>query len=86
MSELNRSGPDILLVEDDPPLRKCEAALLDRLGAEVSAVETLEGARRLMSQLKTCSSVDSEQWALSAGQLSKDLGRGWKSLVGLSCP
>jgi two-component system, NtrC family, response regulator AtoC len=49
MSELNLSGLDILLVEDDPILRKREAALLERLGADVFGVETLEGARRLIA-------------------------------------
>jgi DNA-binding NtrC family response regulator len=49
MTELNLSGLDILEVEDDPLLRKREAALLEKLGAEVSAVETLEGARRLIA-------------------------------------
>jgi len=51
MSELNLSGLDILLVEDDPMLRKREAALLQRLGAEVSAVDNLEGARRLIATM-----------------------------------
>ena len=35
MSELDLSGLDILLVEDDVMLRKREASLLERLGAEV---------------------------------------------------
>ncbi|HEX5397681.1 MAG TPA: sigma-54 dependent transcriptional regulator [Verrucomicrobiae bacterium] len=47
MSELDLSGMDILLVEDDPLLRKREAALLERQGAEVSSVDSLAGARRL---------------------------------------
>jgi two-component system, NtrC family, response regulator AtoC len=51
MSELNLTGLDILVVEDDPVLRKREAALLERLGADVSAVETLDGARRLMAAM-----------------------------------
>jgi two-component system, NtrC family, response regulator AtoC len=51
MSELDLSGLDILLVEDDPMLRKREAALLERLGAEVCAVNNLEGARRLIATL-----------------------------------
>ena len=51
MSDLNLSGLDVLLVEDDPMLRKREAALLQRLGAEVSAVDNLEGARRLLATM-----------------------------------
>lgn len=51
MSELNLSGLDILLVEDDVLLRKREAALLERLGAEVSAVDKLESARRLIAAM-----------------------------------
>ena len=43
MSELNLSGLDILLVEDDPMLRKREGGLLEKLGAEVSAVDSLAG-------------------------------------------
>lgn len=48
MAEFNLTGLDILLVEDDPMLRRREAAMLERLGAEVSAVDTLAGARRLI--------------------------------------
>jgi hypothetical protein len=55
MSELNLSGLDILLVEDDPILRKREAALLERLGADVFAVETLDGARRLIARCRSTS-------------------------------
>ena len=51
MSELDLSGLDILLVEDDPMLRKREAALLERLSADVSAVDTLAGARRLIATM-----------------------------------
>ncbi|MCC6821251.1 MAG: sigma-54-dependent Fis family transcriptional regulator [Verrucomicrobia subdivision 3 bacterium] len=51
MSELDLSGVDILLLEDDPMLRKREAALLERLGADVNAVDNLEGARRLIATL-----------------------------------
>ena len=51
MSEFNLAGLDILLVEDDLMLRKRETALLERLGAEVSAVDSLAGARRLVAAM-----------------------------------
>ena len=51
MTELDLSGLDILLVEDDPMLRKRAAALLERLSADVSAVDTLAGARRLIATM-----------------------------------
>jgi DNA-binding response OmpR family regulator len=51
MSEFNLSGLDVLLVEDDVMLRKREASLLERMGAEISAVDTLAGARRLIGTL-----------------------------------
>jgi two-component system, NtrC family, response regulator AtoC len=51
LSELDLSGLDILLVEDDLMLRRREAALLERLGAEVSSAETLEAARRLIATM-----------------------------------
>ncbi len=51
MGELDLSGLDILLVEDDPMLRKREKALLGRFGADVSAVENLAGARRLLGAM-----------------------------------
>ena len=44
MSELNLSGLDVLLVEDDPMLRKREASLMERLGAEVSSADSLAAA------------------------------------------
>lgn len=49
MPELNLTGLDILVVEDDPMLRKREVTLLQRLGADVTAVDTLAGARRLLA-------------------------------------
>ncbi len=51
MAELNLTGLDGLVVEDDVMLRKREAALLERLGADVCAVDSLAGARRLISSL-----------------------------------
>jgi DNA-binding NtrC family response regulator len=51
MSELNLAGLDVLVVEDDPILRKREAAVLEHLGAEVSGVETLAAARRLIAAM-----------------------------------
>lgn len=51
MSELNLSGLEILLVEDDPILRKRATALLEQLGAGVSAVDSLDGARRLIATM-----------------------------------
>jgi len=51
MPELNLSGLDVLLVEDDLMLRKRETALLERMGADVSAVDTLAGARQFIGTL-----------------------------------
>jgi two-component system, NtrC family, response regulator AtoC len=51
MSELDLSGLDILLVEDDPMLRKREAALLERMGADVTSAETIEAARRVIAAM-----------------------------------
>ncbi len=51
MTELDLSGLDVLVVEDDPMLRKREAAMLEQLGAEVSAVDNLAAARRLIATL-----------------------------------
>src|SRR5262245_11702663 len=47
----NFSGLSILIVEDEPLLRKQLAAELERLGADVTAAATLEAARRLMAEL-----------------------------------
>ena len=51
MSELNFSGLDVLVLEDDPLLRKREAALLERLGADVTAVDNLAAARELLAAM-----------------------------------
>jgi DNA-binding NtrC family response regulator len=51
MTELNFSGLDVLVVEDDPMLRKREAAILERRGADVTAVDTLAAARELLASV-----------------------------------
>lgn len=51
MVEFNLSGLDVLLLEDDPMLRRREAAVLEQLGAEVSSAETLAAARRLIAAM-----------------------------------
>src|SRR5215470_2855836 len=45
------SGLEILIVEDEPLLRKQLGAQLERLGMEVTGTGTLEGARQLISDL-----------------------------------
>jgi len=45
MATVNLSGLSILLLEDDPGIRRRLAALLERLSADVTAVETVEAAR-----------------------------------------
>lgn len=47
----NLAGLDILLVEDDVMLRKRLLAQLERLGAEVTAAETLQAARQFLATL-----------------------------------
>ena len=51
MTELNFSGLDVLVVEDDPMLRKREAAILERRGADVTAVDNLAAARELLASM-----------------------------------
>jgi len=48
---MNLSGLDILVLEDDVMLSKRTAALLERLGAEVSVAGTLQAARTLASAM-----------------------------------
>jgi two-component system, NtrC family, response regulator AtoC len=48
---MNLTGLDILVLEDDTMLSKRTAALLERLGAEVSVAPTLQAARTLISAL-----------------------------------
>jgi len=48
---MDLSGLDILVLEDDVMLSKRTAALLERLGAEVSVAPTLQAARRLISAM-----------------------------------
>jgi two-component system, NtrC family, response regulator AtoC len=48
---MNLSGLDILVLEDDAMLSKRTAALLERLGAEVSVASTLQSARLLISTM-----------------------------------
>ncbi len=45
------SGLSILVVEDEPLLRRHLSATLERMGADVTAVENLRGARQLASEL-----------------------------------
>jgi DNA-binding response OmpR family regulator len=45
------AGLDILILEDEVMLRKRLTAQLERLGAEVSATESLQGARQLLSAI-----------------------------------
>ena len=47
----NLTGLDILLLEDDVMLRKRLTAQLERLGAEVTAAETLQAARQFIGAL-----------------------------------
>lgn len=51
MTDVNLSGLDILVVEDDPMLRKRMTALLEGLGAEVGAADNLQAARRLIGTM-----------------------------------
>ena len=46
---MNLSGLGVLVVEDDPMLRKRLAAQLEKLGAQVAAVEDLQSARKIIS-------------------------------------
>ena len=45
------NGLDILIVEDEPLLRKQLSAHLERLGMEVTGTSTLSGARQLLSDM-----------------------------------
>jgi DNA-binding NtrC family response regulator len=47
---MNLSGLGVLLLEDDPLLRKRLASQLQSLGAEVAAVENLQAARQMISK------------------------------------
>jgi DNA-binding NtrC family response regulator len=47
----NLSGLSLLVLEDEPLLRKQIAGFLERLGADVTAVDTLEKARQMLSDL-----------------------------------
>jgi DNA-binding NtrC family response regulator len=51
MANPNLAGCSLLIVEDETLLRKQIAAQLERLGADVSGVGTLEAARRLLEEL-----------------------------------
>jgi len=51
MPDANFAGLSILIVEDEPLLRKQLAAELERLGADVTAAATLETARRFVADL-----------------------------------
>ncbi len=52
MATVKFSGLDILVLEDDPMLRKRVAAALEGLGADVSAVDNLQAARQLISSME----------------------------------
>src|ERR1051325_5790054 len=45
------AGLSILIVEDDPLLRKQIASQLERQGADVSTVDTLQRAKQMIEQL-----------------------------------
>lgn len=45
------SGLNVLIVEDEPLLRKQMAAYLEKLGADVTSVNTLEGAKKMVADL-----------------------------------
>ncbi len=47
----NLSGLNLLILEDEPLLRKQIASFLERLGADVTAVDTLEKTRQMLSDL-----------------------------------
>ena len=51
MSREHLGGLEILIVEDDPLLRKQLVAHLDQLGADVTGAETLATARQLIAGL-----------------------------------
>ena len=44
------TGLNILIVEDEPLLRKQMAAYLEKLGADVMSAGTLEGAKKLVAE------------------------------------
>jgi DNA-binding NtrC family response regulator len=50
VSELNFSGRNILVLEDEPFLRKQIRSQLERLGAEVTLAESLQAARRCLKE------------------------------------
>lgn len=50
MSEINLAGMEVLVVDDDPLLRRRIASILERLGAEVTQADSLERARRLANE------------------------------------
>lgn len=52
MATVKFSGLDILVLEDDPMLRKRVTAALEGLGADVNAVDTLQAARQLISSME----------------------------------
>jgi two-component system, NtrC family, response regulator AtoC len=45
------TGLNLLVLEDEPLLRKQMAGFLERLGADVTAVDTIENARQVLSDL-----------------------------------
>src|SRR5262245_9431352 len=47
----NLSGLSLLVLEDEPLLRKQIATFLERLGADVTGVDTLEKARQMLADL-----------------------------------
>ena len=51
MQHLPLASLSILVVEDEPLLRKQIAAYLERLGADVTATDTLERSRKLAHDL-----------------------------------
>jgi two-component system response regulator AtoC len=51
MQNATLSGLSLLIVEDEPLLRKQAASFLERLGGDITAVETIERARRIITDL-----------------------------------
>jgi 3-dehydroquinate synthetase len=52
MTTVKFSGLDILVLEDEPMLRKRVTSVLEGLGAEVSAAESVEAARQLIRSIE----------------------------------
>lgn len=51
MEQTNLQGAGILIVEDDPLLKKQIASFLERIGMDVTVVSTVDSARRMINEL-----------------------------------